>query len=303
MLKLDRKGIVLAPIYKHPWESKFVYNTAVIKPNSVIYLLYRAIGDDNISRIGLAASPNGIRFARVNEPIFYPQLPEEARGTEDPRIVRIGDTFYLTYTAYSEAGIKVGLAKTKNFIDWERCKIYNCNKYNRNTVLFSEKIDSKYISLHRPFDGHWTTHKGYGIRIMYSENMLTWNNGKDIMLPEQEWEHTKIGAGAPPIKTEEGWLLFYHGVNDNHEYRLGVAMLDLKNPDKVIWRQKEPILEPKENYEMKGNVPNVVFTCGACEMNNEYYVYYGGADAVVALATIEKEKVMIEAKRGTEYAK
>lgn len=294
MLKLNRKGIVLAPIYKHQWESKFVYNTAVIKPNSVIYLLYRAIGDDNISRIGLAASPNGMRFARVNEPVFYPQLPEEAKGTEDPRITRIGDTFYLMYTAYSETGIRVGLAKTKNFIDWKRCKIYNCNKYNRNTVLFPEKINGKYVSLHRPFDGHWTTHKGFGIRIMYSEDLLTWYDGKDIMLPEQEWEHTKIGAGAPPIKTEEGWLLFYHGVNDNHEYRLGVVMLDLKNPEKVIWRQKEPILEPEENYEKKGNNPNVVFTCGACEMKNEYYVYYGGGDAVVALATIEKEKVVKE---------
>jgi len=105
------------------------------------------------------------------------------------------------------------------------------------------------------------------------------------------WESVKIGAGAPPIKTEGGWLLFYHGVDEDMVYRLGVALLDLKNPSIVLKRQEEPILEPEKYYELEGIVKNVVFTCGAVEVNNTYYVYYGGGDYVIGVATVKKEDV------------
>ena len=109
---------------------------------------------------------------------------------------------------------------------------------------------------------------------------------------EDSWDCAKIGAGAPPIKTEKGWLMFYHGVDEKKVYRLGVALFDLKNPAKLIARQDEPILEPVEDYELNGDVPNVVFVCGAIEKDDSYYVYYGGADKVIAVATVNKEDAL-----------
>ncbi|MER3475131.1 MAG: glycosidase, partial [Armatimonadota bacterium] len=105
------------------------------------------------------------------------------------------------------------------------------------------------------------------------------------------WESLKIGAGAPPIKTEYGWLLFYHGVDDNRVYRLGVALLDLKDPSKVIKRYDKPVLSPETQWEKEGQVPNVVFTCGAVEIDETYFVYYGGADTVIGVATISKKEI------------
>lgn len=148
---------------------------------------------------------------------------------------------------------------------------------------FYPKNNGKYVLFHRRMPDIW---------IAYSDDLVNWYNHKIIMSPKSHtWESKKIGIAGPPIKREDGWLLIYHGVDNNNVYRLGVALLDLKDPSKVIARQKEPILEPELDWEINGLVPNVVFSCGAVEVNDMYYVYYGAADTHIGVAVIEKEKV------------
>ena len=127
------------------------------------------------------------------------------------------------------------------------------------------------------------------IYIAYSDNLKEWYGHSIVMKPREGfWDCKKIGAGGPPIKTDSGWLLFYHGVDENRIYRLGVALFDLDDPSKLLSRQEEAILEPAESWELDGDVPNVVFTCGAIEKDGTYFVYYGGADTVIGVATVDK---------------
>jgi len=202
---------------------------------------------------------------------------------DDPRITKIGDTFYMLYTAYSETGVRVSLASTKNFIAWTRYGVVLPDVDDKDAVLFPEKINNKYVMLHRIHPDIW---------IAYSDDLIHWDGHRVIMTPRKGyWDSEKIGAGAPPIKTERGWLIFYHGVDGDNVYRLGVALLDLGDPSIVLKRQEEPVLEPEKYYELEGIVPNVVFTCGAVEVNDTYYVYYGGGDYVIGVATVKKEEV------------
>jgi len=155
---------------------------------------------------------------------------------------------------------------------------------NKDGGLLPEKIDGRYMLFHRREPNIW---------VGYSKDLVDWKNHKIIMSPiEGTWQSKKIGIAGPPIKREDGWLLFYHGVDSNNEYRLGAALLDLKDPSKVIHRQAEPILVPELGWEKRGLVPNVVFSCGAVEIGNMYYVYYGGADTHIGVASIEKNKVI-----------
>jgi predicted GH43/DUF377 family glycosyl hydrolase len=230
---------------------------------------------------------DGFNFFRLDKPIFGPKLGLEPRGCEDPRLVKIEGKFYLTYTAYSEKGMRIGLACTENFIRWERLRIDWPNINNKNAVLFPEKIKDRYVLFHRPM-----AKRPIGIWVSYSEDLINWSEGERVMSPAEPWEKEKIGAGAPPIKTEKGWLLIYHAVDKDGVYRLGAAMFDLKDPTKLLCRHPEPILEPEEDYEVRGEVPYVVFACGICEVENRFYIYYGGADKVICVATISKDEIL-----------
>ncbi len=282
---------ILKPKPENDWESEDVFNPAVVYDEGLFHLLYRGVGRDGISRIGYAVSMDGFNFFRFDKPVFTPKLILEPRGCEDPRVVKLESRYYMTYTAYSERGIRVGLAVSDNFISWERYEAWWPEMDNKDAVLFPEKIGGKYVLLHRP------TREGerMGIWIAYSNDLTEWYGEREIMAPSEEegsWESEKIGAGAPPIKTEKGWLLLYHGVDEDKVYRLGAAMLSLEEPEKILFRHPDPILEPEADYEIRGEVPNVVFTCGACEVRDKYYVYYGGADSVVCVATVDKEEML-----------
>jgi predicted GH43/DUF377 family glycosyl hydrolase len=282
---------ILKPKPENEWESGTVFNPAAVYDRGLFHLLYRAMGVDGISRIGYAVSTDGFDFFRFDKPVFTPKLILEPRGCEDPRIVKIEDRFFMTYTAYSVRGVRIGLATTANFIEWKRYEIEWAERDDKDAVLFPEKIDGKYVLLHRPM------HKEpMGIWISYSDNLADWYGHREIMGPGEEgsWESKKIGAGAPPIRTENGWLLIYHGVDEDDVYRLGAAIFCLDDPSKLLYRYPEPILEPETYYEMHGEVPRVVFACGACEVGDKYYVYYGGADRVVCVATIDKEELLGE---------
>ena len=282
---------ILKPKPENAWESENVFNTAAVYDHGLFHLLYRAMGKDGISRIGYAVSTDGFNFFRFDKPVFTPKRILEPKGCEDPRIVKIENRYYMTYTAYSEMGMRIGLASTDNFINWQRHRLERAEMNNKNAALFPEKINGKYVLLHRPMDK-----EPMGIWIAYSDNLTEWHGHREIMAPRGEggWESGKIGAGAPPIRTEKGWLLIYHSVDEDEVYRLGAAILCLDDPSKLLYRYPEPILEPETYYELRGEVPRVVFTCGACEVKDKYYVYYGGADRVVCVATVDKEEILGE---------
>ncbi len=285
-LKRYKNNPILRPKKENRWESKAVFNTAAVYFDGVVHLLYRAMGEDNVSRLGYATSRDGFSIdTRLNSPAFGPEPGNkfETFGCEDPRITRIGDEFYMLYTAYSKIGTRVSLASTKDFRRYRRYGVVLPDMDNKDAALFSEKIGGKYVMFHRIEPDIW---------IAYSDDMKDWKGHKVVMrVRKGRWDGWKIGAGAPPIKTERGWLLFYHGVDENKIYRLGVALFDLKNPSVLLTRYDQPILEPEKDYELHGKVPNVVFTCGAIEKDSSYYIYYGGADKVIGVATIEKDIV------------
>ena len=286
-MKLQRH--VLNPILKpeplHNWESRFVFNPAVVYDGQLFHMLYRAQGEDMVSRLGYAVSVDGVHFKRLNEPVFEPANDDELYGVEDPRITKIDDHYYMLYTAYAPRGPRVALARTKNFFIWERLGRILTDEENKDAALFPEKIGGKYVLLHRIPPDIW---------LAYSDDLINWTDFVKIASPRKErWDNLKIGAGAPPIKTEYGWLLLYHGVQkaERSIYRLGFMLLDIEDLTKVLKRTEEPILEPKESWEKFGGVPNVVFSDAMVEYEDKYYIYYGGADTVIAVATIEKKRV------------
>ena len=198
------------------------------------------------------------------------------------------------------------LATTTDFNEYIRLGIVTSKESdNKDVVLFSENVNqqssnnngaenTKYLFLHRP--SSWIGPR-YGVdkpSIWIGEGNSLTDFGKHTLLikPEQQWEMLKVGAGPPPIKTKLGWLLIYHGVSKDNVYSAGVALLDLKEPSKVLGRTKNPILEPKEPYEKNGDVKNVVFPTGACIIDGKLFVYYGAADKVCCLATADLENLL-----------
>jgi predicted GH43/DUF377 family glycosyl hydrolase len=285
---------ILTPKKERKWESFAVYNCGVFYDGKIVHMLYRAVGEDRVSRLGYAFSKDGINFNRYPKPVLepYPSLKYlkgtkwGCRGIEDPRITFLENKFYVTfiYTSPKWQGARACLATTKDFKKFKKMGEIIPEIDDRNVVLFSEKIKGKYVIYHRILPSIW---------IAYSDNLKKWYGHKIIMTPRKnEWDCFKIGAAGPPIKTEKGWLLFYHGVDEKGIYRLGVALFDLEDPTKLIARQKEPILEPQTYEELWGQVPNVIFSCGVIEKDEKYWLYYGAADTVICLATVEKNKAL-----------
>ncbi|MFX0196269.1 MAG: glycosidase [Candidatus Hodarchaeota archaeon] len=299
-----KKNPILRPNKRNWWESKAVFNPGAVYTADRVHLLPRAIGEyeDYVSRLGHYVSTDGFNFQRVtDEPIFVPQEEYEKWGCEDPRITELEGKFYMTYTALSKP-VKEGggppraaIASTTDFHSFHRYGIITPpSTDNKDVVIFPEKIEGKYVILHRPHN--WVGAK-YGtdrpsIWIGYSEDLKDLYDHKVVMKPEQTWESSKIGAGPPPIKTRKGWLLIYHGVDENTIYRAGVALLDLQDPSKVIKRSANPILKPEKKYEKIGDVPNVVFPEGAVVIDDELFVYYGGADKVCCVATAPLDELL-----------
>jgi len=198
-------------------------------------------------------------------------------------VTRLEGEYFITYSAYSRNGVRIALAKTKNFSQVERVSLITEADY-RNVVIFPEKFDGLYARLDRPHSeiAPWS------IWISYSPDLRYWGQSQLIMKPEQyHWDEMKIGPGAPPIKTDQGWLSIYHGVfqtMDGSVYRLGVALHDLSDPAKVIGVGDSWILQPEDPWEITGYVHNVVFTCGAVlESDGTVKIYWGGADTVMCV--------------------
>lgn len=282
---------LLEPIPDHAWENRTVFNNAVANWGDKIVLVYRAQGTENdISRLGYAESTDGVHFTRKPEPVFVPETPDEVKGVEDPRLTYIDGAYQMLYTAWSPEAIQVARASTTDFIHWQRHGISFGGPDNKDAAIFPAKVHGRYAAFHRIPPSMW---------IAYSDDLTNWTDYQEIMTPRPGcYDALKLGAGGPPIETDEGWLVIYHGVDHDLVYRLGVAILDKDDPSIVINRPKVPILEPEESWELVGDVPNVVFTCGTAELGEDYLIYYGGADKVIALATANKKDLLDFALHG-----
>jgi beta-1,2-mannobiose phosphorylase / 1,2-beta-oligomannan phosphorylase len=216
--------------------------------------------------------------------VFEPADETETKGVEDPRLTWIDGKWHMLYTAWSPLGIQVAMASTPDFLTWQRHGIVLPGPDNKDAALFPEKVGGRYVMFHRVPPSIW---------LAYSDDLLHWGDYRKIMDPRPGcWDDLKIGAGGPPLKTDQGWLVIYHGVSKERVYRLGVALLDLEDPAKVINWPADHILQPEEPWELVGDVPNVVFTCGTAELDDKYFVYYGGADKVIAVATAPKRELV-----------
>lgn len=283
---------VLLPDPASSWECYNVFNPAVIYHNGLFHMLYRAQGLDWISRIGYAVSADGVNWNRLRSPVLSPEEAGESRGVEDPRLVEIEGIFYLCYTAYGgeflgegEAthfggGILPMVARSSNLIQWERLGPIVVGEDNKDHVLFPRKIGGRFAALHRRRPDVW---------IAFSSDLLSWPETEMSPLygprPENGWDNLSVGSNGPPIETEHGWLCLNHGYDSGHVYSLGVLLLDLDDPRRVIRRPKERLFYPRELWELRGDVPNVVFSCANPVVDGEVYVYYGGGDHVIGLAT------------------
>ncbi len=297
---------ILRPEPTHPWEAKAVYNTAAIMINDVVHLIYRGQSPDNTSVFGYARSDDGYNISeRWPEPVYVPRAPFEQKlieggnsGCEDPRLTRIGDVIYMLYTAYNGKDLP-HIALTSILVSdflakrWKWATpvlISKMDADDKDAAVFPKLFNGKYGVFHRLDGNIWLD--------FVDELYAVWKKpleGKVIMTPRTSMHDSrKIGIAGPPIETDDGWLLIYHGVSrrDDHHYHLRAALLDKKDPTKVLARTKDEILDTETAYERYGIVPNVVFSCGAVVKNGQLIVYYGAADTVIGVASMPLEELM-----------
>lgn len=267
--------------------SNSVFNSAAVPFDGRFAGVFRCDNRRREMRLHAGFSEDGIAWRIEPEPIRW-MVPDGVAEPEygyDPRVCWIEGRYWVTW-CNGFHGPCIGLGYTRDFREFHMVE-NALLPYNRNGVLFPRKIGGRYMMLSRPSD---TGHTAFGdIFLSQSEDMTHWGRHRHVMSPREPWESTKIGAGPAPIETDEGWLLFYHGVLtscNGYVYHFGAALLDLEEPWKVIRRGREYLLSPQEAYECVGDVPNVVFPCAAlCDSaSGRIAIYYGGADTVTCLA-------------------
>ncbi len=298
------KNPIIKPLKKNHWESKAVFNPAAVDLEGNIHIVYRAMSEDNTSTMGYAVSKDGLNInQRLPEPIYTPRLDFELKkvvggnsGCEDPRIVKVANQLYMFYTAYNGVGVpRVALTTiaVKDFLkknwSWSKPVLITPPKVDdKDASIFPEKIKGKYCFIHR-IKHQICLDFLSSLKSPLREKMF----GIKLFGPRYGmWDSKKIGLAGSPLKTKDGWLMFYHGIGEDNHYRLGAALLDIKNPLIVLSRTNAPLLEPIKKYEKQGQVPNVVFPCAHILRGDTIYHYYGGGDSVVAVATQKLSKVL-----------
>jgi len=273
------------------WESAGTFNPAVVEFHGKIVMLYRAQDAKGTSRLGYADSDDGVHFTRRPEPVLSPKADyEKDGGVEDPRLVRLGDTFYLTYTGYNTKDAQLCLATSTDLVHWDRKGvILRAYKGNWNTgwtksgAIVPEEIDGKYWMY---FLGT-TPDKNDQMGLAYSTDLVHWTEATQTpVLPRRagQFDSRVVEPGPPPIMTVDGIVLVYNGADDKLVYRTAVAVFDRKDPRKLLYRSDQPIFAPEKEWEKVGQVPNVVFVEGMVQRGSRYLFYYGGADKYVGLA-------------------
>lgn len=293
-------------IYPRPgkdWEAHGTLNPAAIDLKGEVHILYRAMSSDDTSTFGYASSKDGyVIKERSDSPVYVPRMDFESKhhpgnsGCEDPRIVEIGQSLFMTYTAYDGGTPRVALTRisTENFLKkkWDKWSepviITPPDVPNKDACIIPEKTPAGYFLLHRINESVCadivSTLDFQKEKVIRCIELISPRRGM--------WDGHKVGIASPPVKTKKGWLMFYHGVSETGTYRVGAVLLDSKDPTIVKARTAIPVLEPLEDYEKKGVVPKVVFPCGVAVRKDTVFLYYGGADKVVGVATVSLKSIL-----------
>ncbi len=289
LVKRYRRNPILT---KHdvPYPVETVHNAGAVKFEGRYILLFRSHRHNGRSIIGIARSDDGYDFDVDPEPFMVPSKEAafaqfEEYGVEDPRICPIDDAYYITYSAYSRFGVRIGLARTYDFKTIERISLIS-EPDMRNVVIFPQTFDGRYARLDRPH----SEINAWSIWLSWSRDLVHWGDSVPVIQPmSYHWDEMKIGPGATPIRTPDGWLNIFHGVfptMDGSVYRLGVALHDIDDPAKVLGVADDWILSPEDPWELTGYVHNVVFSCGAiAEDDGTLKIYWGAADTVMCVGT------------------
>jgi predicted GH43/DUF377 family glycosyl hydrolase len=271
-----------------PYPVETVHNAGVTKFEDRYILLFRSHLLNGRSIIGIARSDDGYNFLVDSKPFMVPSTEGafsrfEEYGVEDPRICSIDGVYYITYSAYSRFGVRIALARTHDFKSVERISVIS-EPDMRNVVIFPETFDGRYARLDRPH----SEINPWSIWLSWSPDLVHWGESEPVINPvTYHWDQMKIGPGATPVRTSDGWLNVFHGVfptMDGSVYRLGVALHDIANPATVLGVADDWIVSPEDPWELTGYVHNVVFSCGAvAEDDGTLKIYWGAADTVMCV--------------------
>jgi predicted GH43/DUF377 family glycosyl hydrolase len=283
-----------------PYPANSVFNAAVAMVDGKTLLLVRVEDFRGISHLTAARSADGVHGWEIDpQPTLQPEPaahPEEIWGIEDPRVTWLEELgqWAVTYTAFSTGGPLVSLATTRDFREFTRLGPVMPPE-DKDAALFPVRFNGCWAMLHRPVAKYPTIESH--IWLSYSPNLKHWGEHQELIHARRGswWDAIKIGLSAPPIATEEGWLVSYHGVRATASgsiYRLGLVLLDLEEPARVLRRSEEWIFGPKAHYEREGDVDDVVFPCGWINKDGTIFMYYGAADSCIALATAKLDELV-----------
>jgi len=336
MLKIKDEGIILEKT-ELEFENKTVFNPACIQTDGITHMFYRAVNHNDISSIGYCQLKNNKVVKRFEKPVLFPEYDYEKNGIEDPRITLLEGIYYLFYTAFDGRNARIAYATSNDLVNFTKkgvispnityteaseifnqvdlkeeyfiWKLYLETKFKglnllweKDALLFPKKINNQFALIHRIRPD---------IQIIYFENFkdITDNYWKAylkkikryiLLVPKFQFENRYIGGGCPPIETKDGWLIIYHAVEDTFSgtiYHACAALLDIKNPLKVLGRLKEPLFSPKTPWEKSGVTNNVVFPTGAVVKDKRLYIYYGAADKLIAAKSVDLTELLTELKK------
>lgn len=339
MITVEKLGIIISPTNR-AFENNGVLNPGIYQEENTIHILYRAVEDGNLSTIGYAKTEGPFKIVeRLEHPLITRDFDYEKHGVEDPRIVKIEDTYYITYTAYDGINAMGALATSKDLIHFEKHGIItpkiNYQEYeklvlccgsklnpkyhhyyrlfsqiglvgdetrllrDKDVVFFPRKINGKFAMLHRLWPGiqivyfdHWEE-----LTKSFWEDYLRNLQNYIVIDPKGAFEVSYIGAGGPPIETKNGWLMIYHGVQEGSKgviYHAKAALLQLDKPENEIARLDLPLFSPTKQWEIEGEVSDVVFPTGHALFGDDLYIYYGAADKHIAVAKININELILE---------
>ena len=267
--------IIVRPFARDDPNNDFSDPRLIIRPKE-IYLT-------SLSHLRLARSTDGIRFRVAETPALGPAREYETFGTEDPRLTHLDGHFYLDYVGVSPLGVTTCLASTPDFKSFARHGVI-FHPDNKDVALFPASIAGRYYALHRP---HSSLFLRNDIWLAESPDLLCWGNHRHLLgTREGLWDEARIGAGAPPVRVEAGWLELYHGADRHNRYCLGAVLLDADRPWQILARSERPLFEPETDYERAGFFGEVVFSCGLLLEEERLKVYYGAADTSICYAEI-----------------
>lgn len=339
MVEVKKEGIILEKT-QLGFEDDGVFNPAVIKEGNSVHMFYRAVRKGNYSTVGYCRLEGPLKVVeRYDKPVLFPQFDYEIQGVEDPRIVKIDDTYYLSYCTHDDLNALGAVATSKDMIEWTKqgiitpmltydefklltdvnqglnekyLRYYGDYKlrgfldkklylWDKNIIFFPRRINGQLVYLHRIRPGIQIVKVNSLDELtkpFWEKYMLDFKNNI-VIDGKYQHESSYIGGGAPPIETKDGWVMIYHGVSDTPKgycYTACAALLDLENPQKEISRLKVPLFTPENEWELEGVVNNVVFPTGTAMFDERLYIYYGAADAKIAVASLNFNDLVTELK-------